>query len=195
MASETELLRRLAGGDESALEELLDEHLPGLRGFVRLHVGAELRAREETTDLVQSVCREILLHRERFRYPGENGFKRWLYATALRKIRNRADYWRAEKRAGEHEVHLDASDGEGQLLACYRAFRTPSAEIAGREEIARIEATFDRLSSDHREVITLSKIAGLPRAEVAAQMGRSEDAVSMLLYRALGRLAELLDAP
>lgn len=194
MTSDDELLERMDRGDDAALEELLGEHLPGLRGFVRLHAGRALRAREESSDLVQSVCREILQHRERFQYPGKEGFRRWLYTTAMRKIANRAEYWRARKREAAREVPLQQSASDGnQLLACYRSFGTPSGEIAAAEEVTRIETAFDELPEHYREVILLSKIAGLSHAEVAEQTGRTEGAVSMLLFRALAKLAELLD--
>jgi RNA polymerase sigma-70 factor (ECF subfamily) len=195
MTDEADLLRRAVAGDEGALEELLDAHLPGLRGFVRLHAGAELRRHEESTDLVQSVCREILRTRGRFEHPADNGFKRWLYATALRKIQSRAAYWRAARRDDARERSFDDGAADRGLLACYGSMCTPSAEVAGREEIARIERAFDRLPDEYREVITLCRIAGLPREDVAAHMGRTPGAVSTLLYRALRRLSELLDAP
>ena len=62
-----------------------------------------------------------------------------------------------------------------------------------REELERIESAFDRLPEEYREVITLARIAGLSRAEIAERMGRREGAVRTLLSRALARLAELLD--
>jgi len=71
---------------------------------------------EETVDLVQSVCREVLQHRERFAHPEERGFQRWLYRTALRKIAHRAEYWRAAKRDAP-AARLDAPSLD-QLAAC-----------------------------------------------------------------------------
>jgi type IV pilus assembly protein PilW len=76
------------------------------------------------------------------------------------------------------------------LLDCYRTFCTPSGVLQAREEVERIEAAFDALPDDYREVITLSRIVGLSHAEIAERSGRSEGATRTLLYRALGRLAE-----
>jgi RNA polymerase sigma-70 factor (ECF subfamily) len=195
------VLERALAGDARAMELLLQEHLPGLRAFVRLRLGRPLRAKEESGDLVQSVCREVLEHLDRFQRPSEAGFRHWLYATAARKIQHRLEHWRAEKRDAGREVGLapssaGASRGPG-LLDAYRSFCTPSQEVASREEIARIEAAFDRLPEDYREVITLTKVAGLSHAEAARELGRAEGATRMLLSRALARLAELLesDAP
>ena len=49
-----------SGGDAAAIGQLLEQHLPRLRAFVRLRMGAQLRARESASDIVQSTCREIL---------------------------------------------------------------------------------------------------------------------------------------
>ncbi len=56
-----------------------------------------------------------------------------------------------------------------------------------------IEAAFDRIAPPDREVIALARIAGLPHAEIAQQLGKSEAAVRTMLKRALVRLAAALD--
>ncbi len=192
------LYERLAAGDDAALEALLDLHLPELRAFVRLRTGWEIRRKESSSDVVQSVCREILQHRDRFRHPGENAFKHWLFLTALRKLSNKAEYWRAAKREAAREVRpsdadADDSHADRELLDVYGTLCTPSRELVSREEVQRIEATFDQLSEEHREVITLSRIVRLSHAEIAEKLGRSEQATRQLLFRALSRLAELLE--
>ena len=169
-------LERFAAGDDSAIEELLREHLPELRGYVRLRTGREIRNMESASDIVQSVCREILQHRDRFRYPGQDGFRRWLYTTALRKLSKRAERARAVKRDGRY-VPLDdvpeAAAAEG-LLDCYRSFCTPSQAVQAREEVERIESAFDELSDEYREVVTMARILGMSHAEIAERTGRSE---------------------
>jgi len=182
-------------GDERALEVLLEQYLPGLRAFVRLRAGPLLRARESHSDLVQSVCREVLQHKERFQHPTARGFKQWLYTTAQRKIANRYEHWRAAKRDIGMEEPPAATEtaAEGRLLAAYGSFCSPSREMMAQEEISRIERGFDKLSDEHREVILMAKVAGLSRAEIAEKLGKKEGAVRTLLSRALAKLAESLD--
>jgi len=196
---ERALVDAAADGDGRAVEALLERHLPSLRAYVRLRAGAKLRARESASDLVQSVCRDVLQNLDRFRYPGESAFRAWLYATAMRKIADRAEYWGAARRdpAREaaplpHAAHSGAD--EQRLFDVYRdSFASPSQEAMGREALARIEDAFERLPEDYREVIVLSRIVGLSRAEVAGQMQRTEASVRNLLSRALAELAEHLD--
>ena len=195
MDDEAHLVRRLSEGDEGALEPLLERHLAGLRAFVRARAGPLLRGREDDADIVQSVCREILVHRERFQVPAEGGFKRWLFLSALRKIQNRREYWLAQKRDVGRDVRAPgvSSASDVDLLAGYGTLCTPSRELMAREAVERVERAIDALPEDYREALTLSRMVGLKRAEIAEVMGKSEGAVRMLLSRAQARLVELLE--
>ena len=79
----------------------------------------------------------------------------------------------------------------------YREFRLSEEVKLCREftcgQLERIEAAFTRLSDDHREVILLSRIVGMSRAEVALALDKTEDSVRNLLHRALTELARHLD--
>ena len=186
------LIDQASHGEAQALDELLGRYLPGLRAFIRLRAGALVRAKESTSDLAQSVCREILQHMDRYQFQGEANFKHWLYTTALRKIANRHEYYGADKRDPAKEVGGSPSASDGPVLECYRSFYTPSEHAMMREELARVEQAFERLPEDYREVIVLARVVGLSRAEIAEKMGRTEGAVRTLLSRALAELAELV---
>lgn len=189
------LAERAAQGDRAALDRLLELYLPELRAFVRLRAGAVVRGRESNSDIVQSVCREVIQHADRFQFPSEPAFKQWLCTTALRKIINRKDFYLAQKRDAQREMPLSSGSGsqaEQQLLECYRSFSSPSRQAMVKEEIARVERAFDELPEEYREVITLAHVLGMSRAEIAQQMGKSEGAVRVLLHRALARVSALL---
>lgn len=187
-----QLAQAAARGDSQAVEQLLHMHMPALNAFVRLRAGDMLRAHESSSDLVQSVCREVLSNIGTFQHPSEGAFKAWLYTTALRKICNRVEYYRAEKRDARREVAVDEGEQQ-QLYANYQRFSSPSHRAGVKEEVARVENAFAQMPDEYREVITLAHVVGLSRAEIAVQMQRSEDAVRALLHRALVRTAELLD--
>jgi RNA polymerase sigma-70 factor, ECF subfamily len=186
------LANRAAEGDREAVDALLEHTLPELRAFVRLRAGPLLRARETESDLVQSVCREVLHGMERFQHPSETAFKRWLYTTAMRKIVNKRDYYRAQKRDVLRERNVDMEAGGEELLNMYRRFSSPSEKLMAAEECERIERAFSKLPEDQREIILLARFVGMSRAEIAAEQGKSEGAVRVALHRALARLAEVL---
>lgn len=188
------LLREASSGSPVAVDELLESYLPGLRAFVRLRLGRRLGAKESHSDLVQSTCREVIEKLDRYQYGGEQGFKRWLYATALRKIGQRLEYYRAAKRDVALERPLEPGDsaaGEA-LLGVYASFCTPSRQAVVHEEIDRIEQAIAELPEDYREVIVQARLLGMSHAEIGAHMKRSEGAARALLFRALAHLAEIM---
>ena len=67
---------------------------------------------------------------------------------------------------------------------------TPSKIIAEKEEWDKLENTVQKLKPEYREVIRLIKIEGLSQKEVGEQLGKTPDAVRMLLVRALDALSK-----
>jgi RNA polymerase sigma-70 factor (ECF subfamily) len=187
------LTERATNGDRDALHELLVRYLPELRAFVRLRAGAVALRKDGETDLVQSVCREVLTHAERFQHPNEGAFKRWLFATALRKILNRREHHLAAKRDVLREQGLGGEEElQRGLLDVYSRFSSPSGRAELHEELERVETAMQSLSEEQREVITLAHVVGLSRAEIAESIGKSEGAVRNILYRALAELGTAL---
>jgi RNA polymerase sigma-70 factor (ECF subfamily) len=187
------LAEQAAAGDRRALNLLVERHLPELRAFVRLRAGEALRERESTSDLVQSTCRELLTHPDRFQFPNDQAFRRWLFTTATRKIADRADHYAAQRRVKREEALANASGADDErMLACYQRFSSPSHRVTLQDEMAKIERAFDHLSEEQREVVTLAYLAHLSRKEIAEQLGKSENAVRITLHRALARLAEVV---
>jgi RNA polymerase sigma-70 factor (ECF subfamily) len=178
-------------GDARALQALMEEHYPALRAFIRLRVDEGLRVKESSSDLVQSVCRDVLAGLQRFHYRGEGSFKAWLFKAALNKIREKHAFYHAQKRDVGLEVKLSGSADLDRLAACY-ATLSPSRAAAAEETARRLEAAFALLPEDYREVLTLARIVGLSHNEIAEQMGRTVAASRVLLSRALARLASLL---
>ena len=176
-------------GDREALDELLRRHLPLVRAFVRLRSDRAFRARESQSDVVQSVCREVLEGLGDFEYRGEAAFRGWLHVVSLNKLRERARYHRADRRDPDQEEAPFADD----RVVDYEAFGSPSAIVGQSEQASRIEAAFDELKPEHREVIALARLSGLPAREIGRRMNRSETAVRQLLSRALVRLSALLE--
>ena len=191
-----ELLDRAAAGDADALEELFQKYLPALRAFLRLRMSPALRAKESCTDLAQSTCREVLEHLDRFDHRGEAGFRQWLFTTAWRKLAKKYRHYGRDKRdmGREHAAPASTTAGRDEELAqVYQTLSTPSRQLMRHEQVQRLEAAFEKLPEHYREVITLSRVVGLSHKEVAESMGRSEGATRVLLHRALGELADVLE--
>jgi RNA polymerase sigma-70 factor (ECF subfamily) len=185
------LVQRAAAGDRAAVAQLLTSHLDELQTFVRGRMGASLLRKESSADIVQSICREVLENAARFRFAEENAFRRWIYATAERKLGHRYEYYGAARRDAAQEASLPGSV-ELSALGVDAGSATPSRQAMAREELDRVEAAFGRLPAHYREVIVQARVHGMSREEIAARSGRSPAAVGNLLFRALAALADAL---
>ncbi|MCA8976018.1 MAG: sigma-70 family RNA polymerase sigma factor [Planctomycetes bacterium] len=185
------LVQEASVGDAVAIDELLLRVLPELRAFVRLRAGPRILQKESEEDLVQSVCRECLLQLDGFEYRGVPQFKSWLFTRTLHKIYDRNKFYGRERRDAGREQAIPT---DPQYLTALGSLLTASRVAMQAEDAARLEAAFEKLPDDYREVITLARIAGLSHAEIGEQMGRSPEATRVLLHRAMARLGTLLEA-
>lgn len=193
-ADHARLVAQARAGDRDAFAQIMQEHLPGLRAYIRLRMGPRVRRWETESDMAQSVCVEALQQLDDFDYRGESAFRQWLFTAALRKIVEKDRYLSAEKRDTDH-VETNAV-GARDLdpianLVCH-AFGSPSEYAQEREMMGRIERALDRMSEAEREVILMSRLAGRSTKEIGEHLDRTESAVRALLVRALASLARHL---
>ncbi|MGE0143362.1 MAG: RNA polymerase sigma factor [Planctomycetota bacterium] len=177
------LVARASAGDSAAVEELLLRHLPALRAFLRLKAGPAILQHESSSDLAQSVCRDILEGADRFQFGGEPEFRKWLFTTAMRKIADRHEHWQAQKRRA-----AAVQGGLDEDLSALAAIWSPSQQAMAREELEAVERSFSRLSPDKQEVILMHRLMGMSHAQIAAELGKTEVAVRSMLSRALAEL-------
>ena len=184
-----DLAERARSGDGVALDLLVERYLPRVRAYLRVRAGKMLLDRESVSDLAQSVCRVVLENAERFQYDHEDGFRRWLFKTAERKVMDRYDYYTAQKRTPEQAPRFQESTAEADQIAQV-GVPSPSEDASAREELALLERAIDELPEDMHELVILAKIVGLSRAAIAQELGTTEGAVRMRLHRALAQLAD-----
>src|SRR6188474_2954663 len=111
-----QLVARATAGDTPSLDALLLRYLPRLRAFVRVHSSQLVRQQESCSDLVQSVCREVLQGAEKFEYRGDGPFRAWMFRTALNKILERTRSMTQQKRDVRREVPIDGDVDYGDLV-------------------------------------------------------------------------------
>lgn len=182
------LVERSSAGDAQSLETLLVRYMPRLRAFIRVRTNAMVRQHESCSDLVQSVCREVLQGAAKFEYRGDGSFRAWLFRTALNKILERTRSMTQQRRDVRREAGSTVDYGD-----LPDSGPTASQMAAAGELGDRMERAFDMLSEDQREVIALARIVGLSHAEIAEQLGRTEGAVRVHLSRALVAYVNALD--
>ena len=180
-------------GDESALDQLCRVYSERVRWIVRLRMGGELRSKLESMDLAQDVFISALRDLGNFTYKNEGDFLRWLSRIAENRLRDNLDKLHADKRDIRKEVRLksyEPTTGDSFVAALGPIdTTTPSVIMSRREDLAKLAKAIDALTSEYKEVIVLTKIEGLSYKEIAESLGKSSDAVRMLVSRAMAALS------
>lgn len=179
-----DLVQRIRRGDRSAWSELYERYHDQLLLTVRMRLGPGLRRYLQSEDIFQSVALEAFRALERFEYRGEGSLEAYLRTLVVNKIRDRADTFAAEKRAGG--VPLDDLPPE--------SLPAPGPSYHDAERYERLERAMNALPPDQRELIVLRKLENLPSKDVATRLGLGDDAARKAFSRAMARLATLLAA-
>jgi RNA polymerase sigma-70 factor (ECF subfamily) len=188
-----ELITLAKGGDEPALELLCSAYGERVRRIIRLRMGAEIRPRLDSMDLVQDALVSALEGLKDFTYKNEGDFLRWLAEITQNKFHDNFDKIYTNKCDIRKEVRLEnygPSTGSfvgnpGPIQAT-----TPSVIMSKKEDLDKLEKAIDQLKPDYREVIVLAKIEGLSYKEIADKLGKTIDSVAHLLSRAMLALTE-----
>jgi RNA polymerase sigma-70 factor (ECF subfamily) len=184
-------------GDNSALDQLCKVYGERVRRIVRLRMGQELRSKLESMDLVQDVLVCALGGLKDFTYKDEGDFLRWLSTIAENRLRDNIEKLHADKRDIRKEVRLDNhSPSTGNSFVRIPSpidSTTPSVIMSRKEELDKLERAIDELKPEYREVIILKRIEGLSYKEIGERLGRSPDAIGMLLSRAMVALSSVFE--
>jgi RNA polymerase sigma-70 factor (ECF subfamily) len=195
-----DLIAKAQAGDREAFDALILGYRESLVKYISAALGPALRGKLEVEDLVQETFLRVFRSLEDFELRGKETFETWLQAIARHVVQDGARHLRRKKRDCAREIHLASKSSSGSPLP------DPLDQIAGssipsgatalrrEERFARLQQALDALSPDHREVIRLARIERLSMKEVAARMGRSVGAVSVLLVRAMRKLKRAFGA-
>jgi RNA polymerase sigma-70 factor (ECF subfamily) len=179
-------------GDESALNQLCKAYGTRVLWIVRLRMGAELRSKLESMDLVQDAFVSALKDLGKFTYKNEGDFLRWLSRIAENRLRGHLQRLHANKRDIRKEVRVNdrRRTTEDSFVAALGALdtTTPSSIMSKKEEFDKLARAIDVLTPQYREVIVLTKIEGLSYKEIADRLGKSSEAARKLASRAMTAL-------
>ncbi|HOW71193.1 MAG TPA: sigma-70 family RNA polymerase sigma factor [Phycisphaerae bacterium] len=195
--ADDQLLDRAAAGDQTALESLLLNCYPHLAARIARKLPAAMKSQISPEDILQETFAEIFRHMGRFEAQGAKAFFRWVAGIADHRLVDAIKAQCAAKRGGGREpVDLAAApevSSAADLLAVFAAHsRTPSRSAARHEAVAAVQAALNALGDDQREALRLRYIEGLPVAQIAERMSRTEGSVHMLCNRGLKELRAIL---
>lgn len=167
MARDAELVRRLAEGDEEALQELLQRYERPLSHFIYRHTGGR-----DVEDLYQETWLRVV--REAYRFDSQRRFSTWLFQIAVNLCRDR------HRRLSHREAVGSPVDVPG-----------PDAGFGDVEARVDLERLLQHLPEVQREVLILRYYHDYSEADVAEIVGCPKGTVKSRLHQALARLAQL----
>jgi len=181
--SDHDLMTSLAGGDDLALNTLMDRWGGRVITFLHKMTGQ----REVATDIAQETF--VKLYQARGRYKPQGNFSAYLFAIAANLARNHSR-WKSR----HPTVSLDATDTDGTGISAEPVDRnqTPGEAAESAEKMRAVHAGFQQLPADLREAMTLFIYEGMGYAEIASISGCSQKAVETRIYRARQILKEQL---
>src|SRR5688572_11369453 len=169
-----------ARGDTTGFVLLYRRHFTPVYRYLYVRLGSD----EEAEDVAAEAWERVLTSLPGYKPTGP--FRAWLFTIARRAL---ADHYRRHRRRASHSDPLPLDDLSDAL---HDSEAGPEEQAIAHDEAQRVLLAVSRLGDTQQEVITLRFMAGLPYAEIAAVVGKSEAAVKMMAYRALDELKRLL---
>jgi len=195
-----ELLAQAKGGDNSAVNQLMDRHRNSLRQLIRMRLDAKIQKRVDVSDVIQDVLVEANRRLDRYIDNPIMPFHLWLRQIAKDRIidahrRHRVSAKRSVDReqgmviprGHDHSsIQLASLLGDGKL--------TPAAAALQKEMAAKVEAAISKLDDKDCEIITMRHYEHLTNQEIGTVLGLTEPAASMRYLRAIKRLKAAMQA-
>jgi RNA polymerase sigma-70 factor, ECF subfamily len=195
--SDTETrLQDLTGGDEQALEWLLDRHRSRLRRMIALRIDDRLSSRLDPSDVVQETLTDAARKLPDYARDRPLPFYPWLHRIALERLAqtHRHHLRTLRREAGRERTEELVTDGSTARLADAIAASgtSPSGHVIREEERLLVASALERLPEADREILVMRYLDQLSFSEIASILDITEGAVRVRHFRALERIGPLL---
>ena len=165
----------LQGGEDAALDRLMERHRGPLLGFVARMIGNAQDAEEIAQETFVRAYFQIQ------KYHPKAPFAAWLYQIARNLSR---DYFRSRS------YKQDQASSSLEVLPVEPAQERIGADGA-QERIEAVQAALLRVPLKFRESLILTAIEGLSHAEAGMRLGLTAKAVEVRCHRARAILAKV----
>jgi len=179
------LVARAQSGDAAAFDELVIKYSPRLYGLIYNMTSNH----EDTNDMLQDVFAKAYRAIKGFR--GKSSFYTWIHTIAVNMTLNFL-----KKRGRRYNLSLDDIDASIQNDKEFielTSTTSPVREADLGELQRRLNEAMMKLSDEHRAVVTMFHIQGMPHAEISKILGVSEGTVRSRLFYANRQLQTYLD--
>jgi RNA polymerase sigma-70 factor (ECF subfamily) len=179
------LVARTQSGEAEAFDQLVVKYTPRLYGLVYNMTSNH----EDTNDLLQDIFAKAYRSIRGFR--GKSSFYTWIHSISVNMTLNFL-----KKRGRRYHLSLDDVDASIQNDKEFlelTATSSPVREVDLSELQRRLNEAMMKLSDEHRAVVTMFHIQGMPHAEISKILGVSEGTVRSRLFYANRQLQNYLD--
>src|SRR5260370_36608006 len=176
------LIERARAGSSGALDALYARCAGKLLPLIRLRMGSSLRSELESRDILQAVLLKSFQRIGQFEGRASGSLMAWMARIAENEIRDRADYQGRQRRDVARRAPLE----EAAVLP--QPVRSALSQIVLTAGATALEPRLETLADAQREVILLRQFEELTFPEIAARLGKSEDACRMMFARAMTAL-------
>ena len=171
-----ELVRRAQDGNTRAFDDLVVKYSPKLYGMV-YHMTAN---KEDTHDLLQDIFAKAYRSLKRFR--GKSTFYTWIYSISTNMTLN---FLKKRKRRSALSLdNVDSGIQNNDALVDLGHASNPRHQSNVNELQKKLNEALQALSEDHRAVVTMFDIQGVPHAEISRILGVTEGTVRSRLFYA-----------
>jgi RNA polymerase sigma factor (sigma-70 family) len=185
LPDDEELVRQTQDGDTQAFDLLWQKYSPRIYSLVYNMTANH----EDANDLLLEVFAKAYRSINGFR--GRSSFYTWIHAIAVNMTINFV-----KKRGRRFQMSLDDLDSNVQNDKEFlelTATNTPIREVDLAELQQRLNEAMMKLSLEHRAVVTMFDIQGMPHAEIARILGIPEATVRSRLFYAHRQLQNFLE--
>jgi RNA polymerase sigma factor (sigma-70 family) len=182
-----QLFERARRGRTEDLDAFYERCARKLLPIIRLRLGRTLRREMESRDILQTVLCKSFQRIDQVDDPA--AVIGWMARIADNEIRDQADYHQRQKRDAALRAPLEAA------TAVPAPVRQALSQVILSEQTNALEAALDALPEPAREIIILRKLEELTFPEIAARLGKSEDACRMAFSRAMAALTLKMGTP
>ena len=180
-----QLVARTQEGDVAAFDQLVVKYSPRLYGLIYNMTSNH----EDTNDLLQDVFSKAYKSIRGFR--GKSSFYTWIHSIAVNMTLNFL-----KKRGRRFNLSLDDVDASVQNDKEFLELTQTSSPVreADLSELqVRLNEAMQKLSDEHRAVVTMFHIQGMPHAEISKILNVSEGTVRSRLFYANRQLQNYLE--
>lgn len=186
-----EMVRQAQQGESRATDQLV-EHLSGrFLAMIMLRMGPAMRRRHDPEDVLQEVWIETLGSMKNFDPERGTPFASWVFAIIRRTLDrlNKKDFRRPIPEATFRQPE-DEGPAFGEATG---ALSSPSLRAYRRESVDRLVQAVEGLPKEQKDAVSGFWFEELPAAAIAERMGKSRQAVYMLVMRANKALCQHLE--